>query len=86
MTKNHNDEGQHDRVSDIAGIGWSGRDRGVGGIFVSASIIRFIPRPDREPADFPAITFRSAIRPDDLTMDHVDTGARDVVWPEFDET
>ena len=42
---------------------------------MSANIIRFIPRPKRgrEPTDFPTIAFRSAVKPDDLVMDHVDT-------------
>jgi hypothetical protein len=42
---------------------------------MSADIIRFIPRPDtaRERTDFPTIAFRSAVKPDDLVMDHVDT-------------
>jgi len=63
------------------------RDRGLGGIFVSAEIIRFIARPDRNrgPTDFPTIAFRSATGPDDLTMDHVDTAACEVVWPHSDE-
>jgi hypothetical protein len=39
-----------------------------------AEIIRFIrgPKPARELSDFPTIAFRSAARPDDLAMDHVD--------------
>ena len=37
-------ESQHDRVSDIARIGWPGRDRGVGRILMSAEIIRFTSR------------------------------------------
>jgi len=63
------------------------RDRGLGGIFMSAEIIRFIARPDRNrgPTDFPTIAFRSATGPDDLTMDHVDTAACEVVWPHSDE-
>jgi hypothetical protein len=42
---------------------------------VSADIIRFIPRPNRKTGltDFPTIAFRSAVQPDDLAMDHVDT-------------
>jgi hypothetical protein len=45
------------------------------GFVMSADIIRFIPRPDtaRERTDFPTIAFRSAVKPDDLVMDHVDT-------------
>jgi hypothetical protein len=66
---------QYDRVSDIARTGWPGCDRRVGGTFVSAEIIRFMPRPNRngEPTDFPTIAFRSSAPPDDLGMDHVDT-------------
>jgi hypothetical protein len=54
----------------------------VGGIFVSAEIIPFIPRPQRRnsPVNFPA-TSRSAIRPDDLTMDHADTAPCESIWP-----
>jgi hypothetical protein len=46
----------------------------VGGIFVSAEIIPFIPRQLRRnlPVNFPGAS-RSAIQLDDLTMDHVDT-------------
>jgi hypothetical protein len=42
---------------------------------MSAEIIQFIPRSrhERAAADFPTMIFRSAPRPDDLTMDHVDT-------------
>jgi hypothetical protein len=49
----------------------------MGGIFVSAEIVRFIrgPRRGRGRSDFPAIAFRSAAWPDDLVMDHVDTAA-----------
>jgi hypothetical protein len=45
----------------------------MGGIFVSADIIPFIPRPNHRngPASF-LRTSRSALRPDDLAMDHVD--------------
>ncbi len=54
---------------------------------MSAEIIQFIPRPnhDRETTDFPTIAFHSAARPDDLTMDHVDTSPCEIVWPEPDE-
>jgi len=80
----HIERGQHDRVSDLARIGRPGRDRGVGGIVVSAEIIRFIrgPKPDRELSDFPTIAFRSAARPDDLAMDHVDTAPCEYLWPD----
>lgn len=76
--------GLHDRVSDIARIGRPGRDRGMGGIVVSAEIIQFIrgPRHHREQSDFPTIVFRSAARPDDLVMDHADTAPSEYVRPE----
>src|SRR5947208_16275397 len=43
------------------------RDRSMGGIFMSADIIRFIPRPkhDRGQTDFPTIAFRLPVRHDD---------------------
>jgi hypothetical protein len=52
-----------------------GRDRDIGANFMSAEIIRFIPRPKhgREQTDFPTIAFRSAVRPDDPVTDHADT-------------
>ena len=73
---------QHDRVSDIALIGRPDRDRGVGGSFMSSKIIQFAPRPHRErkEMEFFAIASRSALRPDDLTMDHVDTSPCEYVW------
>jgi hypothetical protein len=76
--------GAHDRVSDIARIGRPGRDRGVGGIFVSAEIIQFIrgPKRNRELSDFPTIAFRSAARADDLVMDHADTAPSEYAPPE----
>jgi hypothetical protein len=76
--------GRHDRISDIARIGRPGRDRGVGGNFVSAEIIQFIrgPQRNRELSDFPTITFRSAARPGDLVMDHADTAPSEYVHPE----
>lgn len=79
---NPREAGRHDRVSDIARTGRPGRDRAVGGIFVSAEIIPFIPRPDRRSgmAEFPTVT-RSAIQPDDLTMDHADTEPCESIWP-----
>jgi hypothetical protein len=81
------ERGRHDRVFDLAGFGGADRDRGVGGIFMSAEIIQFIPRPnrDRGPTDFPTIAFRSAVRPDGLTMDHVDTAPCEILWPACDE-
>jgi hypothetical protein len=52
----------------------------VGGIAVSAEIVRLISRPKhKQQTDFPAIAFRSAAAPDDLVMDHVDTGACEFV-------
>lgn len=76
--------GQHDRISDLARIGRPGRDRGMGGIVVSAEIIRLIrgPKRAREPSDFPTIAFRSAARPDDLAMDHADTAPCEYVPPD----
>jgi hypothetical protein len=76
--------GAHDRVSDIARIGRPGRDRGVGGNFVSAEIIQFIrgPKRNRGLPDFPTIAFRSAARPDDLVMDHADTAPSEYAPPE----
>ena len=77
----------HDRVSDIALIGRPDRDRGVGGVFVSAEIIRFIrgPKHHRGQTDFPTIAFRSVVRPNDLTMDHADTAPCESVWPDQSE-
>jgi hypothetical protein len=86
----HNDKGRtigggkHDRVFDNAGISRPGRDRGLGGIFVSAENIRLIARPDRHRGQtgFPMIASRSAARPEDLTMDHVDMPPCEHVWPD----
>jgi hypothetical protein len=73
----------HDSVSDNARIGRPGRDRGVGGIFMSAEIIRFIPRPNhRRPTDFPTIAFRSAAQPRDLATEYVDTAPCELAWPD----
>ncbi len=49
---------------------------------MSAEIIPFTPRPKRgsRPTDFFAAS-RSAIRPDDLTMDHADTAPCEYLWP-----
>ena len=49
---------------------------------MNAEIIRFTPRPNPkvEPADVPTAS-RSAIRPDDLTMDHADTAPCEYIWP-----
>jgi hypothetical protein len=51
---------------------------------VSAEIIQFIrgPRDSCEQSDFPTIVFRSAIRPDDLVMDHADPAAIEIICPE----
>jgi hypothetical protein len=38
--------GTHDRVPDSARIGWPGRDRSVGGIFVNSESLQFIALPD----------------------------------------
>jgi hypothetical protein len=78
---------QHDRVSDIALMGRPDRDRDVGGSFMSAKIIQFVPRPDRErrAMEFSTIASRSAPQPDDLTMDHVDTKPGECVWPDSRE-
>jgi hypothetical protein len=73
---------RNDSVSDLARLGWPDRDRIMGGFFVSAEIIPFTPRPNRrnQLADFPGAT-RSAVRPDDLTMDHADTAPCEYLWP-----
>ena len=78
---------QHDRVSDIALMGRPDLDRGVGGSFMSAKIIPFVPRPNRRRKQMASstIAFRSAPRPDDLTMDHVDTKPGECVWPDSRE-
>ncbi len=51
---------------------------------MSAEIIRFMrgPKQHRGQTDFPTIAFRSVERPDDLTMDHVDTAPCEFVGPE----
>ncbi len=50
---------------------------------MSAKIVRLVPRPNRKTGqtDFPTIAFRPAPRPDDLTMDHVDTSPCEYVPP-----
>jgi hypothetical protein len=75
---------QHDRVSDIALIGRPDRDRGLGGSFMSAKIVQFVPRRNRrrKEMEFSTIASRSAPRPDDLTMDHVDTSPCEYVRPD----
>jgi hypothetical protein len=79
---------QHDRVSDIALIGRPDRDRGLGGSFMSAKIVQFVPRRNRrrKEMEFSTIASRSAPRPDDLTMDHVDTSPCEYVRPDAYET
>ena len=54
---------------------------------MSAKIIQFAPRSHRErkEMEFSTIAFRSAPRPDDLTMDHVDTKPGECVWPDSRE-
>ena len=73
---------RHDRISDLARLGWPDRDRIMGGIFVSAEIIPFTPGPRcrREFVDFRARSL-SAVRPDDLTMDHADTAPCEYLSP-----
>jgi hypothetical protein len=78
------ERGRHDRLSDIARTGGLARDYCVGGVPVSAAIIPFVLREkcESKPSSFPAVAFRPAIRPDDLTMDHVDTAPCEYVRPE----
>ena len=78
---------QHDRVSDIALIGRPDRNRGVERTLMSAEIIQFVPRPNRKhkQMDSCTIAFRSALRPDDLTMDHVDTSPGECIWSDSRE-
>jgi hypothetical protein len=66
-----------DRVSDFAGAGRSGCDRGLGGTLMSADIIQPIPRPRyaSEQTDFPTIAFRSAVR--DLAKERAEPAPRD---------
>jgi len=49
---------------------------------VSAEVIPFIPRPNHRSrlTEFPTVT-RSAIRQDDLTMDHADTAPCESISP-----
>jgi hypothetical protein len=58
----------------------------MGGIFVSAEIIQFVrgPKHDRGQSDFPTIAFRSAARPDDLAMPHVDTSPSEYLSTDHD--
>lgn len=49
---------------------------------MSAEIVQFIPRENRRSRPNGVATeFRSAIGPDDLTMDHVDTAPCEYVRP-----
>ena len=75
-----------DRVSDIARAGRADCHHGMGGMFVSAEIIQFIPRPrhDNEQTDFPVIDFRSAMQ--DLPLGHVDTAPCECTEPDEDAT
>jgi len=79
-------EGIDDGVSDIACRCRACCDRRLGGIVMSADIIRFIPRPNRsrEPTDFPAIAFRSVVEPDNLIMEQTDTAPCEHTPPESD--
>jgi len=81
-TANPRGAGSHDRMSDLARTGRPGRDRSVGGIFVSAEIIPFIARPSRRNGwtEFLNQT-RSGIQLDDLTMDHADAPPCASIWP-----
>ena len=71
----------------IAVTGWPRRHRGVGRTRMSAEIIRLIPRlnRNRKPEDIYTPASRSAVRPDDLTMDDVDTAPCEYVWPNSSE-
>jgi hypothetical protein len=55
----------------------------MGWIGMSAKIVRFIPRKSGNTGqtDFPTIAFCPVPRPDDLTMDHVDTSPCEYVPP-----
>jgi hypothetical protein len=59
----------------------------MGGIFMSAEIIRFIPRPkrEREQTDFPTIAFRHPVRPEDPAVDRADTAPCEYVVPDTRE-
>jgi hypothetical protein len=58
----------------------------MGGIGMTAEIIRFIPRPkhDREQTDFPAIAFRAPV-PTGSAADHADIEQRARVQPNWYE-
>jgi hypothetical protein len=55
---------------------------------MSAEIIRLILPPDRnrKPEDCSLMVFHSVARPDDLTMDHLDSTPCEHVWSDFSET
>ena len=73
---------RNDRVSDLTRARRPDRNRVLGGIFVSAEIVQFIPRENRRSRQNDVATaFRPAIGPDDLTMDHVDTAPCEYVRP-----
>ena len=54
---------------------------------MSAGIIQFVPRPNRrrKQMESSTIAFRSALPPDDLTMDHVDTSPGECIWSDSRE-
>ena len=53
---------------------------------MSTEIIQFISgsKDGSGQTDFPTIAFRSAIRPDDLVMDHADPAPTEIIRPESD--
>jgi len=55
---------------------------------MSAEIIAFVPRRDRDraPSGIPAMAFRSRAVPDDLVMDHVDSELCEYAAPDGRET
>jgi len=65
-----------------------GRGRDVGRAVMSAEIIAFVPRRDRDraPSGIPAMAFRSRAVPDDLVMDHVDSELCEYAAPDGRET
>ena len=75
-----------DRLPDIARAHRPRCPRRIGGVFVSAEIIQFIPRPGHNdaPTDFPTIAFRSAAQ--DPAIAHTDAAADQPAEPERRET
>ena len=75
-----------DRLPDIARARRPRCPRSIGGVFVSAEIIQFIPRPGHNdaPTDFPTIAFRSAAQ--DPAIAHADAAADRPAEPERRET